>query len=302
LDVCYKGVDINMKKATVLSAIAILLIIGTGGFAFAQAAPNLTGYFVAVDGQPTGPHDTVGLTELVNQGQLNRDTLVWRDGMPAWVAAGTVEELVPLLPVAPPPLPVAVVPPPIPGQAQQVAVSPAMPQPPTPQPATGERERRWHNSFSPAIEDSRVFFNAGIGLGPRGGYGMGIPPLSASVAFKVSETLPITIGATGIFTTWRWSTAWVNFTYMNIGVGARVMYHFNFSRNFDYYMGLNLGYVFQTVRGETFAGGVAPVSNSFFLWGAIVGARFFFTDRLGIYAEAGASSLQFLSVGLAIKF
>ena len=292
-----------MKIKTLLAAIfGVTLIIGTGTVAFAQTVPNLTGYFVAVDGQPTGPHDTAGLTELVNRGQLNRDTLVWRDGMLAWVAAGTVEELAPLLPVMPPPLPTAQVPPPIPGQDQQVAVPPTMPPPVAPQLVTAEHERSWYNSFSPAVEDSRIFINFGIGLGPTGGYGMGIPPISASVAFRVTDALPITVGATGIFTTWRWSTAWVDITYMNIGVGARVMYHFNFARNFDSYVGLNLGYVFQTVRGETWAGGVAPASNSFFLWGAIVGVRFFFTDRFGVYAEAGASSLQFFSAGLAIKF
>ena len=291
-----------MVKQASPAIIGIILIFGTGAFAYAQTAQNLTGYFVAVDGQPTGPHDTAGLTELVNRGQLNRDTLVWRDGMPAWVAAGTVEELAPLLPVVPPPLPATQIPPPIPGQAQQAETPPVAPPFVTPQAAAPERERRWYNSFTPGIEDNRVFVNAGIGLGPTGAYNMGIPPISASIAFRVSDILPITVGATGIFTTWRWRSAWVDIIYTNIGVGARVMYHFNFARNFDSYVGLNLGYVFQTVRGETFAGGVTPTSNSFFLWGAIVGARFFFTDRFGVYAEAGASSLQFFSAGLAIKF
>jgi len=90
-----------MKKRVLVSAIGILLIIGTGGFAFAQAEPNLTGYFVAVNGQQTGPYDTAGLTELIARGQLTRDTLVWREGMPVWVAAGTIEELLSLFPELP---------------------------------------------------------------------------------------------------------------------------------------------------------------------------------------------------------
>ena len=45
-----------MKRAKPSSAIiGIMLLIGTGGFAFAQAAPNLSGYFVAVDGQGAIP-------------------------------------------------------------------------------------------------------------------------------------------------------------------------------------------------------------------------------------------------------
>ena len=283
--------------------IAVALIFCAGGFAFAQVAPNLTGYFVAVDGQSTGPHDTAGLTELINRGQLNRDTLVWRDGMPAWVAAGTVEELLPLLPVVPPPLPAAVMPPPIPGQAHYAAVPPALPPPVTPPPATAqpavdERERSWFNSFSPSVADNRIFINAGIGLGPTGAYDRGIPPISASLAFRVSDTLPITVGATGIFTTWRPPILWGDITVMNIGIGARVMYHFNFARNFDSYLGLNVGYVFQRVTGTGFHQG----SASFVFYSTIVGARFFFTDRFGVYMEAGASNLQFLSVGLAMKF
>ena len=117
-----------MKKTISLPiVIAIILIFGAVGLGFAQAAPNLTDYFVTVDGQATGPHDTAGLKQLIDGGQLNRETFVWREGMPAWVTAGTVAELLPLFPVVPPPLPVAQIPPPLPAQAQQAAVSPAMP-------------------------------------------------------------------------------------------------------------------------------------------------------------------------------
>jgi len=310
-----------MKKNSLAVVIIIIaLIFTTGALAFAQAAPNLTGYFVAVDGQPSGPHNAAGLRQLIDRGQLNRDTLVWREGMPAWLAAGTVAELAPLLPAIPPPLPVAqvssplptvaapppipdqVAPPPIPGEAQQTAVPPPIPL----QATRAEHERTWWNSFSPALDSNRVIFNAGIGLGPVGGYSRGIPPISASIAFKVSETLPITVGATGIFSTWTWryELLWedLHFTFRNIGLGARIMYHFNFARAIDCYIGLSLGYVFQSLSGNISGFGGHIYSNSFFLWSTIVGARWFFSDSLGIYVEAGASSLQWLSVGLTMKF
>ncbi|MCL2206250.1 MAG: DUF4339 domain-containing protein [Treponema sp.] len=266
--------------------IGIVMITGTGGIAAAQAIPVLTGFFVAVGGQPTGPHGTAGLMELVNRGQLTSATFVWREGMPAWAAAGTVAELLPFLPAAPPPLPAGQVP-------------PGMPPPPVP--TAVARYQRWFNSFAPGIEDNRVFINAGVGLGPTGAYSMGIPPISASVSFRVSDTVPITVGASGILSTWRWQVPfWYDITFWNIGIGARVMYHFNFARNFDSYIGLNLGYVIQNATGT--AAFAVPAANSFFLWGFIAGARFFFTDSFGIYAEAGASSLQFLSLGVTFKF
>ena len=100
-----------MKRKTFLpvAIIAILLIVGTSGTAMAQTGtdPVLSGYFVSINSQPSGPFDTAGLRQLIGNGQLTRDSLVWKEGMANWAAAGTVAELAPLLSAAPPPLPVA---------------------------------------------------------------------------------------------------------------------------------------------------------------------------------------------------
>ena len=119
------------QKTFLLAAIAgILLVIGTGRAAMAQtgADPVLSGYFVSINWQPAGPFDTAGLRQLISNGQLNRDTLVWKEGMANWAAAGTVEELSPLLSASPPPLPGA--PPPL------AAPPPASATPPPQQAAT----------------------------------------------------------------------------------------------------------------------------------------------------------------------
>ena len=119
-----------MKRLSVLSVIiAIVLIIGTGGVVFSQttAVPNLTGYFVGINGNAFGPYDTTVLRQLISTGQLTRNSLVWKEGMANWAAASTVKELEPLFPPAmPPPLPAA---PPL--QQQQAAPPPqqaALPQ------------------------------------------------------------------------------------------------------------------------------------------------------------------------------
>ena len=95
------------KKRFLLSAIiGIALIIGTGRTAMAQTPdPVLYGYFVNIHGRSIGPHGTAGLVNLIMQGTLTINTLVWREGMPAWTPAGTVPELAPLFAAAPPPIP-----------------------------------------------------------------------------------------------------------------------------------------------------------------------------------------------------
>jgi len=98
----------------------ILLLLGTGGAAIAQTseAPVLTGYFVSINSQQSGPFDTAGLRQLISNGQLTRDSLVWKEGMANWAAAGIVTELAPLFPAGPPPLPTSSSPPPLPSEQQ----------------------------------------------------------------------------------------------------------------------------------------------------------------------------------------
>jgi membrane protease subunit (stomatin/prohibitin family) len=79
-----------------------------GGVSPAMVAPPpLPGlaFHVAIGGKSQGPFDDAGLRELVNQGQLKPETLVWKTGMPGWVKAETVAELSALLAHVPPPLP-----------------------------------------------------------------------------------------------------------------------------------------------------------------------------------------------------
>jgi membrane protease subunit (stomatin/prohibitin family) len=60
--------------------------------------------FVALNGQQAGPFDLPALQQMVQSGQLTRESLVWRQGMAAWATAGSLAELAPLFANAPPPL------------------------------------------------------------------------------------------------------------------------------------------------------------------------------------------------------
>jgi hypothetical protein len=171
--------------------------------------------------------------------------------------------------------------------------------------------QEWFNSYAHAVDGDSLFINAGIGFGPTGGYSSGVPPLSASVDYKLPVRLPITAGLIATYSTWKWSHGLaslgkVDVTYSNLGLGARGMYHFNFTEKLDAYAGLTLGWVIQSSKSEISGAAVnddySDDGKPFFLFGVSAGARYFLTSFLGAYLELGYSGLQILGVGLTVKF
>lgn len=67
--------------------------------------PQAHPYFVAVNGQQTGPFPLSALQGKVTSGEMTRSSLVWCQGMASWAEAGSVAELAPLFASMPPPLP-----------------------------------------------------------------------------------------------------------------------------------------------------------------------------------------------------
>lgn len=66
--------------------------------------PALT-FHVVVNGQQAGPYDLNTLKQMAMQQQFTKDTLVWREGMANWTAAGQVPELSNIFGSVPPPIP-----------------------------------------------------------------------------------------------------------------------------------------------------------------------------------------------------
>lgn len=62
---------------------------------------------IAADGESTGPFNQKQLEAKVQDGDLDRSTLVWMEGMDDWAPAGEVEALQPLFKSTPPPPPPA---------------------------------------------------------------------------------------------------------------------------------------------------------------------------------------------------
>lgn len=67
-------------------------------------------YFVNMNGQQYGPCDSNALVQMIQSGQINAQTMVWSNGMPAWVPISSVPAFANLFQtpqggMCPPPMP-----------------------------------------------------------------------------------------------------------------------------------------------------------------------------------------------------
>lgn len=109
---------IGFNPASVMASIAVGGVVGqnianTMGTAMAgmnqtvQTPPPIptVAYHLAVNGQLTGPYELSVLKQMAMAGQINSDSLVWKNGMTKWTKAGMVEELKTLFSNVIPPIP-----------------------------------------------------------------------------------------------------------------------------------------------------------------------------------------------------
>ena len=67
--------------------------------------PTAVQWFAAIDGKQVGPFDEKSLGDFIRQNRITRETLVWRQGMAAWMQAGKIADLTGYFNNQPPPLP-----------------------------------------------------------------------------------------------------------------------------------------------------------------------------------------------------
>ena len=77
-----------------------------GGAPVPPSMPSVQ-YMVAINGQQYGPYNMQQMQQMAQSGQINAQVLVWAQGMPQWIAAGSVPELAQLFGATPPPMPPA---------------------------------------------------------------------------------------------------------------------------------------------------------------------------------------------------
>ena len=67
--------------------------------------PTGTQYYIASNGEKSGPFEHAVIKQKIADGEITRETLVWHDPMSEWAAAEKIDALLALFPKMPPPLP-----------------------------------------------------------------------------------------------------------------------------------------------------------------------------------------------------
>jgi len=158
---------------------------------------------------------------------------------------------------------------------------------------------------SPAVQDSNIFIDAGIGWGILE-YSIKIPPISAAITYKPNGLpIPLSIGGYFAFTSYEEDVGVYNWSGTMLGFGARANWHFHLLDALDTYLGISLGWLVWNQESTWDLLGITYTTkydNSTFLYGFVLGGRYFFTDNIGAYIELGYSAVSVASIGLALKF
>jgi hypothetical protein len=167
--------------------------------------------------------------------------------------------------------------------------------------------------YSQVFEKGNQGINVGIGLG-NGYYGSGYSfgfGINGSYEYAIVDVpmgpkLTGVVGVGGLagiswtsFSYDYWSGG--SYHYTNYTIAARGVYHFIFMDKLDPYAGITLGYLGSSWNWH--GNGSAPEyssNSSQFRGGFFVGARYFFTDNFGVYAELGYM-LNILNMGVTFK-
>ncbi|MEQ1557337.1 MAG: SPFH domain-containing protein [Methyloglobulus sp.] len=67
--------------------------------------PGQTQFYVAIHGEESGPFDVAIIKQKIQSGEITRETLIWHDPMPEWMAAEKLDNLIGYFSKMPPPLP-----------------------------------------------------------------------------------------------------------------------------------------------------------------------------------------------------
>jgi hypothetical protein len=165
------------------------------------------------------------------------------------------------------------------------------------------------------VKNGDKVLNLGIGLGSGLGYGSDysttFPAVSASLEVIVKDDLFDNKGAIGVGGYVGYSASKSEYTYAgetygwkysNLVIGPRGNLHYMLVDKLDTYVGLMLGYWFNSSKEYgTAQTGYSAGSWGGFIWSGYIGGRYFFSDSFAGMLELG-SGLTYLNLGVALKF
>ena len=146
--------------------------------------------------------------------------------------------------------------------------------------------------------------NAGIGLGSYYN-SLSIPPLSVSLDYGVADNLingnngSISVGgfagyAASSFSGWTADKVTVSYAVL----GGRGAFHYQFAPKLDTYAGLMVSYDIASASSNSSYVDTS-VATSSINWTLFLGGRYFFTEKIGGFAELGYG---FYNLNLGVTF
>lgn len=167
-----------------------------------------------------------------------------------------------------------------------------------------------------AYNEGDKIFIAGISFGGYG-YGfagtrsIGIPPLTAALEFGIHENF--SVGPYLGYASYRydWAFAGGNYSYNFLNLGARGSFHYVPLLNdaldlgldeekLDFYISLLLGLEFQRYNADGVS--VELANNTEFIFGPVLGFKYKFNDKFGVYFEGGRGAFGYGTLGIAVHF
>ncbi|MCK4980495.1 MAG: hypothetical protein KAS62_08870 [Candidatus Delongbacteria bacterium] len=162
--------------------------------------------------------------------------------------------------------------------------------------------------YPTAFQSGQKIIQGGLGFGMAGTYGdIVIPPVSVSFDIaKEIEGLPISFGGIIGLAKSEYDFGWLTYdykwTYTYFVLGARSAFHFKLtSDKLDPYTGVMLGYSVVTLDEPSGFTGTYSAGESYLMFGAYCGARYFFNPKWAAYAELGYG-FGYLNLGVSYKF
>lgn len=153
-----------------------------------------------------------------------------------------------------------------------------------------------------AYEMGSNVIDAGLGFGGLywgSGYGF---PIGLKVSYEHGITDNISVGGEVGYqgAKYNYPGGYVNYT--GVLIAVKGSYHFLTSDKLDPYAGLDLGYVTVSASNHNNSGSYNFAAKAGGLgWGIHVGARYYFSPKIGAFAELGANSFSVLGLGVSFK-
>jgi len=153
--------------------------------------------------------------------------------------------------------------------------------------------------------------SAGIGFGSTlytsGTYiSRGVPPISLSYEQAVKDGIldkgVIGVGGWVGYTSYKYQVLDWGYKYSNIIFGVMGAFHYPLVDKLDTYAGIGLGYNIVSANEFGINSGIEyNVSGSSIVFAGMIGARYYFTDQIAVFAQAGYG-IAYFTVGASFRF